>query len=202
MTNLSPAGKRAIARIKLEHRALARIIQAMQAWVVRAREQGASMEPGLFEAMLRYVEEVPDRLHHPREDQTLIPAVAALAEGRKIAAELDAEHARSGAMLGEVRGAFHSMTRGAPNALNQLSSAVDEFAEFYWAHMRKEEDELLAIAAEALSEAQWEEIDAAFSGNDDPLFGSLRASYRQLYEHIVALTPEPLKAYVASAAVR
>lgn len=202
MASLCTAGERAITRIKTEHRALARIIQAMQAWVVRAREKGASMEPGLFDAMLRYVEEVPDRLHHPREDETLLPAVAALAAGRKIAAELDEEHGRSGEMLAQVRAAFLAMTRGAPNALNRLSSAVDEFAEFYWAHMRKEEDELLPIAVEALSPAQWEKIDAEFAGNEDPLFGSLRENYRQLYEHIVELTPEPLKAYVASAAPR
>ena len=72
------AAVRVVDRIKAEHVLLARIIAAMQAWVVGSREAGARADYPLFEAMLRYVQEVPDRVHHPQEDQHLFPALAAV----------------------------------------------------------------------------------------------------------------------------
>src|SRR5438093_996925 len=126
---------RAIDRIKSEHRALARILAAMQVWTVHTRGPGVRPKLALFDAMLRYVENVPDRLHHPKEDGVLFPAVARLERARAVVAELEREHAQGAAMLGELRQAFHSLIQKTPNALNQLSASVDDFAEFYWAHM-------------------------------------------------------------------
>lgn len=194
---------RAIGQIKAEHRALACVLAAMQAWVVQCREPGAGMDLDLFEAMLRYVENVPDRIHHPREDSVLFPAVAALEEGKPIVRELEREHALGPAMLNELRRTYEVLRTGGPNALNQLSTAVDEFAEFYLLHMRKEESRLLPLAAASLSPAQWERIDSAFSNNTDPLFGaSITDKYRRLYQYITVRTPEPLKGYVEAAALR
>ena len=196
-----PAASRVIDRIKSEHLALARIIAAMQAWVVQAREPGAARDAQLFEAMLRYVAEVPDRVHHPQEDAALFPAVASLAQGRAIVAGLEREHAAGGPMLQAVGAAFEALRAGAPNALNRLSTAVDEFAEFYWAHMRKEEEELLPLAAAALPEAEWARIERSFASVDDPLFGSAPAeAYRELLRFIAGRTTGPLHRYVQEAA--
>ena len=198
-----PAGQRVISRIKAEHRALARVIAAMQAWVVRSREPRAGADPELFEAMLRYVREVPDRIHHPQEDAVLFPAVAKAPGGARVISELEREHATGGPMLEAVGRAHGLLQAGAPNALNALSTAVDEFAEFYWAHMRKEEEELLPIAMSALTEDQWNGIDRDFQTVNDPLFDSAPAEgYRQLFRFIAERTTGPLKGFVEDAAVR
>lgn len=198
-----PAGQRVVNRIKAEHRALARIIAAMQAWVVGSREPRAGADPELFEAMLRYVEEVPDRIHHPQEDRVLFPVLAAAPGGARVIAELEREHAAGAPMLKAVRDAYGRLQGGAPNAINTLSTAVDEFAEFYWAHMRKEEDELLPIAASALAESQWERIERDFQAVNDPLFDSAPAEdYRRLFAFIAERTQGPLKGFVEDAAPR
>lgn len=203
MSQLPPTSapaRRVIDRIEAEHRLLARIIAAMQAWVVRQREAGPGADHELFESMLRYVAEVPDRVHHPQEDAVLFPAAAQIAAARPVLAELEAEHAAGERMLGAVRASHAALRAAEPNALNRLSSAVDEFAEFYWAHMRKEEQELLPLAARGLTEAQWSAIEASFKAVNDPLFGAeLAADYRRLHEFITARTPEPLKGYVLGA---
>ena len=70
-----PTAERAIALIKNEHRALSRMLGAMQAWVARSRNGGGERSFELFDSMLRYIENVPDRIHHPKEDQVLFPAL-------------------------------------------------------------------------------------------------------------------------------
>lgn len=196
------AGRLVIDRIKAEHALLARIIAAMQTWVVQCREPGPIGDLDLFAAMLRYVEEVPDRIHHPQEDVLLFPAMAETAGARQIIAELERDHGLGGAMLIRLREAFEALKADSPNALNRLSTAVDEFSEFYWAHMRKEEQSLLPLAEAGLTPSQWEDIERMFVTVNDPLFGSERSeTYRRLYDYIAARMPEPLKGFVQAAAV-
>jgi hemerythrin-like domain-containing protein len=205
MTNtpsLPPAGARAIELIKNEHRALARMLGAMQALIARYRDAGGELNFELFDAMLRYIENVPDRLHHPKEDQVLFPALVRRAsEGKKLVGELERDHARGEPMITALRGAFHAFSYGTVNGLNQLATAVDEFAEFYWDHMSREEQQLLPLAVAHLTPADWQRVESAFGDNTDPLFGAkLADDYRQLYQAIVELTPSPLKSYLEAAA--
>jgi hemerythrin-like domain-containing protein len=197
-----PAATRAIALIKDEHRALAHMLGAMQALVTRYRDAGNERNFELFDAMLRYIENVPDRLHHPKEDQVLFPALLrSAAAGKELVGELERDHARGEPMIAALRGAFHAFSDGTVNGLNQLATAVDDFAEFYWHHMRKEEQQLLPLAVAHLTPADWQRVESAFGDNTDPLFGAkLADDYRQLYQAIVELTPAPLKSYLEGAA--
>lgn len=202
MTAPSPAAaSNAVALIKTEHRALACVLGAMQALIARWREPGAEPDHALFDAMLRYVENVPDRLHHPKEDRVLFPAVAGLAGGQALVAELERDHARGAGMLAELRRAQRVLRDGGANGLNQLSTAVDDFVEFYWSHMRKEEQQLLPFALAKLPAAEWDGIARAFGDNADPLFGQpLAEEYRRLYRLIAELAPGPLKSLLEGAA--
>jgi hemerythrin-like domain-containing protein len=194
------AAEPAIEKIKAEHRSLARVTGAMQALVTQWRAPDATPDIGLFDALLAYVENVPDRLHHPKEDDVLFPAIRRHGEaGNALLDELAREHARGAKLIAEARAALPALARRDPNALERLATAVDEFAEFYWWHMRKEEDRLLPIACACLSDAEWREIGAAFESNTDPLFGPGRdAQYARLYERIVALAPLPLRGLLDS----
>ncbi len=198
-----PAAESAINRIKAEHRALACILGGIQVLVVRCREPAAAPDFDLLESMLRYIENVPDRVHHPKEDRVLFPAIALRArDGKALVRELERDHARGAPMLAELRRAFRVFREGGVNALNQLATAADEFTEFYLDHMRKEEEQLLPLAAVTLSQEDWQRVDSAFSNNADPLFDAkLTDEYRRLYDHITELTPGPLKALLESAAI-
>jgi hemerythrin-like domain-containing protein len=201
---LIPAAESAINRIKSEHHALACILGAMQVLVARYREPAAAPDFELLDLMLRYVENVPDRVHHPKEDRVLFPPVALRARnGKALVRELERDHARGAPMLAELRRAFRVFREGGVNALNQLSTAVDEFTEFYSYHMRKEEEQLLPLAAATLSQREWQRVESAFSDNSDPLFDAkLTHEYRRLYEQITELTPRYLKSLLESAATK
>ncbi len=200
-TSPSPTAERAIALIKDEHRALARMLGAMQAWIARTRNDGGERNFELFDAMLRYIENVPDRLHHPKEDQVLFPALTRRTPATAaLIRELERDHARGEPMIVALRGAFHAYSYGTANGLNQLATAVDEFAEFYWDHMRREELQLLPLALAHLTADDWQSVAAAFGDNNDPLFGAqLADDYRQLYQSITELTPATLKSYLEDA---
>ncbi len=193
--SVSAAGAAVIERIKSEHRALARVIGAMQALVARWRTPGEKPDFALFDALLRYIENVPDRMHHPKEDRVLFPALAGRTEqARALIEQLGREHTRGEHMIAEARAALERYKRAGPQALEGLATAVEEFAEFYWWHLHREEEELLPLAQTALTDADWRAIAAAFASNVDPLFGAeCAAEYRALYDRIVELTPAPLK---------
>ena len=195
------AAGNAIRRIKTEHRALACVLGAMQVWVARCREPGPTPDFELFDSMLRYIENVPDRMHHPKEDLVLFPSVMLRArDGRALVRELERDHARGAPMLAELRRASRVLREGGANALNQLATATDEFAEFYLHHMRKEEEQLLPLAAESLSSEDWQRVASAFGNNADPLFdAALTDEFRRVYEQITRLTPGPLKGLLESA---
>jgi len=197
-----PAADRAIALIKDEHRALACVLGAMQAWISRVRDAGGDRDFELFDAMLRYIENVPDRLHHPKEDQVLFPALMRISPAAlQLIDRLERDHAHGEPMIAALRGAFHAFTFDAVNGLNQLATAVDDFAEFYWDHMRKEEKQLLPLALVHLTADDWQRVASAFGDNTDPLFGAALADeYRELYRCIIELTPAPLKYYLEGAA--
>lgn len=191
----SAAAAPVIERIKSEHCALARVIGAMQALVARWRTPGEKPDFELFDALLRYIENVPDRIHHPKEDRVLFPAIASRTEqAGALIEQLGREHAKGEHMIAEARAALERYKRAGPQALEGLATAVEEFADFYWWHLHREEEELLPLAHTVLTDAEWRDIAAAFESNLDPLFGAECADeYRSLYERIVELTPKPLK---------
>lgn len=184
--------------IKAEHRALARVIGAMQALVTRWRTPGEKPDLGLFDSMLHYIENVPDRIHHPKEDHVLFPTIERRSkQGGELIAQLSREHARGESMLTATRSALLRLQSAEPNALEGLATAVEEFAEFYWWHLHREEEQLIPLACSSLTDDDWHEIQEAFASNTDPLFGAeCAAEYRALYERIAELTDKPLKSLV------
>ncbi len=59
--------------------------------------------------------------------------------------------------------------------------------------MRREEEQVLPLAAEALAPEDWEAIDAAFASNNDPVVGvPASKAFRELFRHLVAIMPPPL----------
>ena len=72
-------------------------------------------------------------------------------------------------------------------------AAVEAYADFHWEHMRREEKEVLPLAAKHLTPSDWDAIDAAFLGHADPLVSeSAGDDYRALFRKIVNLAPPPI----------
>ena len=180
--------------IRDEHAALAAVLRSL----AMVLERGPLDEPERFfdvvRAMLFYIDEFPERLHHPKESDLLFPKLARVApELMPVIERLELDH-----MKGElrVRGLQHLLLAweliGESRRANFLDSAR-EYVRFYLEHMFIEETEILPAAERLLTPLDWEQLDAAFLSSRDPLAGGPREPcYDRLFTRIVMTTPAPI----------
>ncbi|WP_321850557.1 hemerythrin domain-containing protein [Burkholderia diffusa] len=183
----------AITVILHEHDQLSTVIEGMRRFV-HLLVAGAPV-PGLmvFRAMLYYIREYPQQVHHPKEDRYLFgPLRDRTDEFDGVLDELESQHDRGDAKLRDLE---HALTRyelkGGTSALRTLGALVDDYAEFYADHRCLEETLILPAAKRLLTLADWAEIDAAFGANHDPFDGSmLEDDLGKLFSMIVNTIPE------------
>jgi len=183
----------AITIIKDEHRALGAVLHGLLYLIEQVRGSGQKPDFPLMKSMLDYIVAFPDRLHHPKEDEYLYrvlrerePSAAATLD------ELQDDHRRGPDVTRTMVDALEAYRRDA-SAFEAFAQAVSSYADFQWAHMRKEEEVILPIAQKALLPADWTEIDAAFRSNADPLVGvDTQREFRELFRLVVTLMPAPM----------
>ena len=178
-----------------EHQALAAMLRSMSLLVAQAHREGHEPDFGVLRAMLFYVDEFPERLHHPKESELLFPRVRERCP--ELAAtldRLDADHQRGEAA---IRALEHTLLAyevlGAPRR-QAFVEALDRYIDGYLGHMGTEESEVLPAARAHLTEADWAALDAAFAANRDPLTGRHEAdeTFRPLFQKILLSAPAPI----------
>jgi hemerythrin-like domain-containing protein len=60
--------------IRDEHQALAAMLRSLKMLLAKARRENAMPDFGVLRAMLFYVDEFPERLHHTKESELLFRA--------------------------------------------------------------------------------------------------------------------------------
>lgn len=184
----------AVATITQEHHALGVVMEMLQRLLVDIGKQHAEADFALLAAALYYIDDFPERCHHPKEDEHLFKTLRSRTSAfNAVLDDLQAEHVRSAQMNGYLQRALVHYQGGAPEGYKRFKNAVDAYAGMLRDHMRKEE-ELLAQARDRLIEEDWQEIAAAFDANDDPLFGAnRREEFRKLYLRIVNQLPRKMR---------
>ena len=162
----------ALAVIRQEHAALAAMLRSIPLLLEQARRRGELPDFALLRAMLFYIDEFPERLHHRKEDELLFPLVRERCP--ELAAtldQLDRDHEHGERAIRELEHALLAFeVLGEPRRA-VFERAVQGYIEFYLRHMALEESEVLPAAQRALEAADWAQIDAAFAANRDPLTG-------------------------------
>jgi hemerythrin-like domain-containing protein len=157
--------------------------------------QDAPLKPEfqVFRSMLRYIDEYPERLHHPKEDEHLFARLAQRSPGaKKLVDDLKAEHVQGAKLIRELQRKLLFFEEGWPQGAPEFLGAVGAYADFHWKHMRKEESELLPLAERDLTEDDWRAIDAAFARNRDPIAGIEERDFQKLFSRIANLAPAPI----------
>ncbi len=184
----------ALQIIKDEHQSLAAVLHGLLYLTREIRDRGADPDFRLLHAMLDYIVAFPQKLHHPKEDQYLFKAIRERsANAAQLLDELEAEHVRGDDLIRSLQHALIGYENEGRDKAELFRKAVEDYADFNWRHMRREEDVVMPLAEQLLTEADWERIAAAFRQNDDPLFGiKPKDEFRRLFQRIVALAPPPL----------
>ncbi len=178
--------------IHREHQALAAVLQALR-FVVDGIAAGR-FEPDfkLLSAVLDYASDMPEKLHHPKEEEFLhkrlrekcpeaVPALDRLVEDHRNSP--DAVRRLAEALV-------HFQARGA-EGFPRFEAAAREFVAGNFEHMNREEKDVMPLARRALDAADWAAIDAEFERNADPWKGEA-GRFEALFHVIVDLVPAPL----------
>ena len=185
--------KEAISVLKSEHRSLSAVLHALKELARLAQETRERPKFQVLRTMLRYIDEFPEVLHHPKEDEYLFARLLARAPDARVLVEgLQAEHEEGARLIRELERALLFFEEGWPVGAREFQQAVDAYAEFHWKHMRKEEQELLPLAERHLLPEDWRSIDAAFTANRDPIAGLQERDFEKLFARIVSLAPDPV----------
>jgi branched-chain amino acid transport system ATP-binding protein len=184
--------KNAIDVIRTEHRALAAVLSGLQAFVEGVGSGKFSVDYELLGAMIQYLTEVPDKVHHPKEDLYLFVALRKRSpDAAAILDQLEAEHRDCDSQWAALSGALAEYRRTGDSGLPAFREAVQRYYDFQWQHLSLEEREILPRARTALLPEDWAAIDAAFAANDNPWEGPA-GKYKQLFTRIVTLAPAPI----------
>jgi hemerythrin-like domain-containing protein len=184
---------KAIQKIRDEHRSIAAVLHGLKQLARDA--QDARVKPGfaVFRAMLHYIDEFPEALHHPKEDNFLFPPIAARATGAQALIDgLRREHQDGKRLIRELERALVLFEDAWPAGAAEFLRAVDDYVDFHWKHMKKEEEQLLPLAEKYLSAEDWRAIDQAFEANRDPIAGVYEKDFHTLFSRIVSLAPAPV----------
>ncbi|HEX7218110.1 MAG TPA: hemerythrin domain-containing protein [Burkholderiales bacterium] len=183
----------AISILKSEHRSISALLHGLKQLARMAQDTSARPRFQVLRSMLRYIDEYPERLHHPKEDQYLFARVLERApEARALVEGLQAEHKEGVRLIRELERALLFLEEGWPIGAREFEAAVEAYADFHWQHMRREEHELLPLAERVLSAEDWRAIDRAFAANEDPVAAMRERDYEELFTRIANLAPEPV----------
>ncbi|MBL8348797.1 MAG: hemerythrin domain-containing protein [Burkholderiaceae bacterium] len=178
-----------------EHQALAAMLRSMSLLVAQAHREGHAPDFGVLRAMLFYVDEFPERLHHPKESELLFPRVRERCP--ELAAtldRLDTDHGRGEAAIRQLEHTLLAYEVLGESRRQAFVDAMDRYIDSYLSHMAVEETEVLPAARNHLTEADWATLDAAFADNRDPLTGRHEAdeTFRPLFSKILMTAPAPI----------
>ena len=181
--------------IRDEHAALAAMLRSLSMMV----QQGPGDKPeqyfDVMRAMLFYIDEFPERLHHPKESDLLFPKVVRAAPGTMEAVKrLEQDHMHSENAVRELQHHLLAWELLGESRRDKFESTARTYVAAYLEHMRLEETAILPEAEKSLDAGDWKELDAAFATNCDPLTGKYPRDplYDRLFTRIVMTAPEPI----------
>ena len=180
--------------IRQEHAALSAMLRSILLLLAQHRRQGTLPDFEALRAMLFYVDEFPERLHHRKESELLFPKLRARTPlSRDMLDRLDDDHARGERSSRELEHALLAFEMMGDSRRQAFEKAAERYVDFYLAHMAMEEQQILPLAERVLTDDDWEQLDAAFLVNRDPLTGhEPDAEYRALFTRIVNAVPAPI----------
>lgn len=166
---------KALDIIRNEHRSIAGVLENLR----RLAREGhvPKINAAVFGAMVNYLENFANVVHHPKEDEYLFaPLLRRSDQAEALIAELEREHAAGDQALDGLKQSYARLEATGDAGLPAFARAVEEFARAYYEHMRKEEEQLFPLAERLLTREDWAALDRAFEENRDPVTsGELKA---------------------------
>lgn len=146
--------------------------------------RGSSPDYPLVQRILAYIQDYPERVHHPREDAILMVIVNKGLEEEKFREDINIlvrDHSEIEGMTREVLHAFERkyVSRHADDA--DIRNSLSRLIQRQRAHLLFEEVSIYPHIADHLDDAEWEAI-SILPEYDDPIFGErVSEEYEQIF---------------------
>jgi hemerythrin-like domain-containing protein len=179
--------------IRAEHGALDAVLATLSMMVAHSRRVDRPPDFTALRALLFYVDEFPERLHHRKESAHLFPLLRQRTpEADAVLDRLEEDHRQGEAA---IRALEHDLLRwemlGEPHR-TAFERNLAQYIDFYRSHMAIEEKVLLPLAERALDDEDWTQLNQAFGANADPLTGHPAVGdYEPLFTRMAQLVPAP-----------
>lgn len=174
-------------------------LRTMLRSILRMLDRGPQDAPERFfdvlRAMLFYIDEFPERRHHPKESDFLFPQVLLLApELLPTIEKLEQDHIQSESMVRSLQHTLIAWEMLGESRSSAFTEAARVYAARYMEHMQLEESVVLPAATALFSAKDWKHLDAAFGSSYAPFVGTAppHSNYDRLYFKIMASTPAPI----------
>lgn len=183
----------AISIIKSEHKNLGAVLYSLEK-LIEEIDDGKHPDFSIFHGLLTYIDRFLDRYHHPKENHYLFPKLLERApETEALVRELGQQHSEGEILFVEMLKTLSAYEFSGESEYPRFRDSVLRYAEFERRHAKMEEDEVLTRAREVLLAEDWEQIDAAFEQNEDPLFGKKWDNeFSELLNKLINRLPAPL----------
>jgi hemerythrin-like domain-containing protein len=183
----------AVRTIKDEHRTISAVLHGLRYLAQQSLDAKVQPDFDVFRAMIYYIDEFPERLHHPKEEKLLFARlVQRMPDAATLVSELHEEHLKGAKLIRDLEHELRYFEANVPAGATSFKAAVDAYADFHWNHMRKEEGKVLPLAAEHLQADDWEAISTGFSANKDPIAGVPEKEFELLFSRIASIAPDPI----------
>jgi hemerythrin-like domain-containing protein len=184
--------KEAIDIIRNEHDAMSAVLSGLSAFVKGIGTGKFEADFTLLAAMIAYVTELPEKVHHPKEDGYLFAALRKRSAGAAVILDdLQGEHRVGTSRIAALKAALDAYRKAGAAGLPAFRDEVKAYVDFQWEHMAKEEKHVIPLAREVLTSDDWSAIGFAFAANDNPWEGQA-GEYKKLFERIVSIAPAPI----------
>ena len=180
--------------IRDEHQALSAMLSSIHLLLRQHHLDGSPVRFDVLRAMLFYIDEFPERLHHRKESDLLFPLIRSRsADAADILDKLDRDHAVGERAIRDLERTLLAWEMLGEPRREAFEQAVERYLAFYLKHMQLEEEVVLPLAERVLQAEDWAALDAAFGEHRDPLTGyPPSAEYEQLFSRIVRTAPAPI----------
>jgi hemerythrin-like domain-containing protein len=171
-------------RLNLDHKHLARVLDLLDKLLDQFHD-GREPDYELICEMLEYMESYEDQVHHPSED-LIFERMQARGKHHPVLEVLMNQHRLLPELTRSFRRSLEGIVHEEVMRRDQVEAQGRELVRTMRNHLDMEESEAFPLAREALTEQDWQDLDAQASEVVDPVFGNRDpARFRSLYQYLM-----------------
>lgn len=159
--------------LRHEHEAILRMLEATSE-VAKRLERSDRVAPETLDGILEFFQLFADRCHHGKEEELLFPLLEKKGmprEGGPIGVMLS-EHDEGRALIRQMRDAAKAYAHGTAEAGRTWALAARAYASLLAQHIFKENNVLFMMAERLLTDAEQQELAAAFERTETEKMGA------------------------------